>query len=76
MSEKPAAAADAPKKKGPNWEGLGLLALSECRHCTPLHRLGEPGEMAELALFLASGSATFITGQIYVSDGGWTANGF
>jgi NAD(P)-dependent dehydrogenase (short-subunit alcohol dehydrogenase family) len=32
--------------------------------------------MAELALFLASSSAAFITGQIYVSDGGWTANGF
>ena len=54
----------------------GRLDVEALRQRTPLQRLGEPGEMAELALFLASGSATFITGQIYVSDGGWTANGF
>ncbi|WP_314915509.1 SDR family oxidoreductase [Pseudomonas helleri] len=54
----------------------GRLDVDALSKRTPLHRLGEPGEMAELALFLASGSATFITGQIYVSDGGWTANGF
>ncbi len=54
----------------------GRLDVEALRKRTPLQRLGEPGEMAELALFLASSSATFITGQIYVSDGGWTANGF
>ena len=54
----------------------GRLDVEALRRRTPLQRLGEPGEMAELALFLASTSATFITGQIYVSDGGWTANGF
>jgi NAD(P)-dependent dehydrogenase (short-subunit alcohol dehydrogenase family) len=54
----------------------GRLDVEALRLRTPLQRLGEPGEMAELALFLASSSATFITGQIYVSDGGWTANGF
>jgi NAD(P)-dependent dehydrogenase (short-subunit alcohol dehydrogenase family) len=43
---------------------------------TPLRRLGTPDEMAEVALFLASDSAAFITGHALVSDGGWTADGF
>jgi len=36
----------------------------------PLGRLGEPGEAAEAALFLASPSASFVTGQILTVDGG------
>lgn len=43
---------------------------------TPLRRLGTPEEMAEVALFLASDSAAFMTGHALVSDGGWTADGF
>lgn len=43
---------------------------------TPLRRFGTPEEMAEVALFLASDSAAFITGHSLVSDGGWTADGF
>lgn len=54
----------------------GRLDIEGLLERTPLRRLGEPGEMAELALFLASSSASFITGQIFVSDGGWTADGF
>jgi NAD(P)-dependent dehydrogenase (short-subunit alcohol dehydrogenase family) len=37
---------------------------------TPLHRIGRPEEMAELALFLLSERASFITGQTCVADGG------
>jgi 3-oxoacyl-[acyl-carrier protein] reductase len=37
---------------------------------TPLKRIGRPEEMAELALFLLSERASFITGQTYVADGG------
>ena len=37
---------------------------------TPLRRIGRPEEMAELALFLLSERASFITGQTYVADGG------
>jgi 3-oxoacyl-[acyl-carrier protein] reductase len=37
---------------------------------TPLGRIGRPEEMAELALFLLSERASFITGQTYVADGG------
>lgn len=37
---------------------------------TPLGRLGEPAEVARLALFLASEEASYITGQIVYIDGG------
>lgn len=36
----------------------------------PLRRLGEPSEVAELAAFLASDRASYITGQIISVDGG------
>ena len=38
----------------------------------PARRIGDPGETAELALFLASGSSSFIYGQIISQDGGWS----
>ncbi|REL30335.1 SDR family NAD(P)-dependent oxidoreductase [Thalassotalea euphylliae] len=39
----------------------------------PLGRLGQPEEVAELTLFLASDKAKFITGSLQVIDGGYTA---
>ncbi|WNS45363.1 SDR family oxidoreductase [Paenibacillus sp. MMS20-IR301] len=36
-------------------------------------RMGKPGEIAQLALFLASDEASFINGAIVTADGGWTA---
>lgn len=38
----------------------------------PLGRLGQPQEVADLALFLASDKASFITGSLQVMDGGYT----
>ena len=38
----------------------------------PMGRFGQPEEVAELALYLASDAAGFTTGQIHVIDGGWT----
>ena len=38
---------------------------------TPLMRMGTPEDVAELALFLASDSASFITGQCIGVDGGF-----
>ena len=38
----------------------------------PLNRLGQPEEVAQYALFLASNKATFITGSMQVIDGGYT----
>lgn len=42
----------------------------------PIGRLIEPGEVADLAAFLASDEASAITGQIAGVDGGWSANGY
>jgi len=39
----------------------------------PIGRLGRPEEIANLALYLASDEAAFITGSIVTIDGGWTA---
>jgi 3alpha(or 20beta)-hydroxysteroid dehydrogenase len=38
----------------------------------PLRRAGEPEEVAEAALFLASDRSAFMTGAEIVIDGGWT----
>ncbi|MBL0709807.1 MAG: SDR family oxidoreductase [Colwellia sp.] len=45
---------------------------SEEEALQPLNRLGQPEEVAELVLFLASDKATFITGSLQVIDGGYT----
>ena len=37
----------------------------------PMRRLGEPGELAQLVVFLASDQASYITGQSIAVDGGW-----
>ncbi len=39
---------------------------------TPLGRIGEPDDIAGIAVFLASRAGNFITGQIIVADGGVT----
>jgi NAD(P)-dependent dehydrogenase (short-subunit alcohol dehydrogenase family) len=39
----------------------------------PIGRLGEPEEVAELILWLASDKASFVTGNYYAVDGGYLA---
>ena len=46
-------------------------AWSVSRH--PLGRLGEPEEVAQAALFLASDESSFTTGSCLMVDGGWLA---
>jgi NAD(P)-dependent dehydrogenase (short-subunit alcohol dehydrogenase family) len=43
------------------------------RKGVPLGRLGEPMEIAQAAVFLASDHASFVTGQILAADGGKSA---
>jgi NAD(P)-dependent dehydrogenase (short-subunit alcohol dehydrogenase family) len=40
-----------------------------------LGRYGTPNDIAELAVFLSSNAATWITGQVFTIDGGMTARG-
>ena len=49
--------------------------LEEVNRRIPLKRTGTPEEVAALFAFLASEEAEFITGQIYVLDGGEIAGG-
>ncbi|HUO11191.1 MAG TPA: SDR family oxidoreductase [Caulobacteraceae bacterium] len=39
----------------------------------PMGRLGQPREIADLAVYLASDESSFTTGAVHVIDGGWSA---
>lgn len=47
-----------------------VLAAFQARQ--PMGRLGQPDEIAMLAVYLASDESAFTTGAIFVVDGGWT----
>ncbi|MGB1206030.1 MAG: glucose 1-dehydrogenase [Chitinophagales bacterium] len=38
----------------------------------PIARIGEPEDMAAMALFLASDASTYCTGSVFTADGGYT----
>ena len=50
--------------------GAGLEQYPGAAELTPLRRLGQPHEIAEVAAFLASDRASFVTGAIIPVDGG------
>ena len=52
------------------WSDEARLAGSFDRQ--PIPRIGEPEDIAGLALFLASGASAFCTGGVYMADGGYT----
>jgi NAD(P)-dependent dehydrogenase (short-subunit alcohol dehydrogenase family) len=54
----------------------GLIDVAAYEAHTPLGRFGQPEEIAETVLFLASDRARFVTGQVIAPDGGWTAFGW
>ena len=39
---------------------------------TPMHRVGQPEEIASVVLFLASDAASLLTGSVVLADGGYT----
>ena len=47
--------------------------IQELHARQPLGRMGRPEEVADLAVYLASDEASFMTGSAVVLDGGWTA---
>ncbi|MGD1069555.1 MAG: SDR family NAD(P)-dependent oxidoreductase [Bryobacteraceae bacterium] len=46
---------------------------TELNQRQPVGRLGQPGEIAYLALYLCSDQAAFVNGSVVAIDGGWTA---
>jgi NAD(P)-dependent dehydrogenase (short-subunit alcohol dehydrogenase family) len=61
-------------------EGMARLAptpqaAQNVARGVPLGRFGSRQEVADLAMFLASPRAVYITGAIIPVDGGWSANG-
>ena len=59
--------------KTPLLKDLDKDLLSQLVNAHPIGRLGEPDEVAELFLWLASDRATFVTGAYYPIDGGYLA---
>ncbi|MBZ9629249.1 SDR family oxidoreductase [Salegentibacter sp. LM13S] len=59
--------------KTPLLKDLDKDLLSQLVNVHPIGRLGEPEEVAELLLWLASDRATFVTGAYYPVDGGYLA---
>lgn len=53
------------------WQNEALV--QDVLQRTPLERLGEPNEVAQCALFLASEASAFCTGGVYLVDGGYRA---
>lgn len=63
----------APGLIATGWEQAILATPEKAERrmqMTPLRRIGQPGEVADAALFLASDRAAFITGQTLAVDGG------
>jgi len=44
--------------------------MEECKTTHPLGRVGQPEDVADLIIFVASEKASWITGQIFTVDGG------
>ena len=59
-----------------NSRGLPADQLSMAFRRVPLQRIGEPEEVAQASLFLASDDSSYITGAELAVDGGWGAGYF
>lgn len=55
----------------PMVEAVGAHVNAKMVAATPIRRLGEPEEIADLVVYFSSSNAGFITGQICDVAGGW-----
>jgi NAD(P)-dependent dehydrogenase (short-subunit alcohol dehydrogenase family) len=55
------------------WRENNPEIVEAWRRGTPWPRFGEPEDVADAALFLASDESDFVTGTVLSIDGGWTA---
>jgi NAD(P)-dependent dehydrogenase (short-subunit alcohol dehydrogenase family) len=53
----------------------GAIDARAIAHRTPLGRMAEPDEIAEVIAFLASPRASYVSGATLSADGGWSAFG-
>jgi 3-oxoacyl-[acyl-carrier protein] reductase len=68
----------APGPISGNWEqewGVSPEHIDEAKAMNPLRRFGDPREIAETVLFLASDGAGYINGQVIHVEGGWVPAG-
>jgi 2-keto-3-deoxy-L-fuconate dehydrogenase len=54
-----------------NYPGREQAMMEKLAQLQPIGRMGQPSEVASLALFLCSDAASFITGSNYPIDGGF-----
>jgi NAD(P)-dependent dehydrogenase (short-subunit alcohol dehydrogenase family) len=56
------------------WRENDPEIVEEWRQVTPWPRFGEPNDVADAAVFLASDESDYVTGHVLSVDGGWTAH--
>ena len=68
----------APGPISGNWEeewGVSPEHIEEAKAMNPMKRFGDPREVAETVLFLASDGAGYVNGQVLHVEGGWVPAG-
>ena len=70
MSAKSAAGAAASDPAAPQLEEDARVLLAKMLGFIPMGRMGEPDEIAQMALFLGSGRSSYMTGNVFEVAGG------